>query len=153
MAQWINNFQYRGASQIEERRGTRWSYNIIRTTVRKLWRRKGFEDFAWWWWWWWWWWWTKVWIIGKYILAIGYTTHHPFTVPFAFAVFFVALSISCLCLTGSSNEGEYCMVRAAQFLGELYNIHIIVYFYGGGELFIYMLCKILMIISSDLYYL
>jgi len=68
-------------------------------------------------------------------------------------VFFVALSISCLCLTGSSNEGEYGMVRAAQFLGELYNIHIIVYFYGGGALFIYMLCKILMIISSDLYYL
>ena len=57
-------------------------------------------------------------------------------------MFFVALSISCLCLTGSSNEGEYGMVRAAQFLGELYNIHIIVYFYGGGIVYLYALQNI-----------
>ena len=77
-------------------------------------------------------------------------THHPFTVPFAFAVFSVALSISCLCLTLASSiskgtkgntlaipAGVDGMVRAAQFLGELYLS--CVFLWGGG--IVYMLCK------------
>ena len=86
-------------------------------------------------------------------------THHPFTVPFAFAVFSVALSISCLCLTLASSiskgtkgntlaipAGVDGMVRAAQFLGELYLS--CVFLWGGHCL--YALQR-LMIISSDLY--
>lgn len=59
-------------------------------------------------------------------------THNPFSVPFAFAVFTVALSITCLCLTlssaiqkGSTGNplgipgGVDPAVTAAQFLGKL----------------------------------
>ena len=57
-------------------------------------------------------------------------THHPLSIPFCFAVFSVALSISCLCLTLVSSisngtkgnvlgipAGVPSTVRAAQFLG------------------------------------
>ena len=57
-------------------------------------------------------------------------THHPLSIPFCFAVFSVALSISCLCLTLVSSisngtkgnvlgipAGVSTTVRAAQFLG------------------------------------
>ena len=73
-------------------------------------------------------------------------THHPFTVPFAFAVFSVALSISCLCLTLASSiskgtksntlaipAGVDGMVRAAQFLGKsAYDVY-----FPWGALFTY----------------
>ena len=58
-------------------------------------------------------------------------TQHPLSIPFAFAVFSIALSISCLCLTlaSSINQGTArnklgipagvdATVRAAQFLGK-----------------------------------
>ena len=59
-------------------------------------------------------------------------THHPLSVPFGFAVFTIALSIACLCLTLVSSisdgtkgnrlgipAGVDGTVIAAQFLGEL----------------------------------
>ena len=58
-------------------------------------------------------------------------THHPISIPFVFAVFSMALSISCLSLTLASSiskgtkgnilgipAGVDKTVRAAQFLGE-----------------------------------
>ena len=74
-------------------------------------------------------------------------THHPLTIPFTFAVFSVALSISCLCLTLASSinkgtkgntlaipAGVDGMVRAAQFLGKsAYDV----YFPWGALLLIF----------------
>ena len=86
-------------------------------------------------------------------------THHPLTIPFTFAVFSVALSISCLCLTLASSinkgtkgntlaipAGVDGMVRAAQFLGELYLSCVFLW----GRHCLYAL-QILMIFSYDLY--
>ena len=64
-------------------------------------------------------------------------TQHPLSVPFAFGVFSIALSISCLCLTlaSSINQGTArnklgipagvdATVRAAQFLGKYIMMYI-----------------------------
>ena len=64
-------------------------------------------------------------------------TQHPLSVPFAFAVFSIALSISCLCLTLASSinkgttrnklgipAGVDATVRAAQFLGKCIMLYI-----------------------------
>ena len=68
-------------------------------------------------------------------------TQHPLSVPFVFAVFSIALSISCLCLTLASSinkgtarnklgipAGVDAIVRAAQFLGKyIYDVYLLIF--------------------------
>ena len=64
--------------------------------------------------------------IGKFILTIGYTTHHPLTVPFAFAVFSVTL-VGC-------TPGDGCTI--SWWIIQYVHILLCIFMGGGHCLFI-----------------